>query len=610
MQIPSRSRFFIVLALIVLAGCQSSRNGTITYHVDLANAEQHTARISVTVDNVPGATAIFNMSRSSPGRYALHEFAKNVYDVVAQNGAGDTLTMRRPDGHRWIVDGHDGTVTFSYTLFADRADGTYAQIDRSHAHLNMPASFAWPELTEDRPIEITFAPSDTTHQVITQLFPVDGDPYTFTAPNLYYFLDSPTQVSASDVRVWTVGEGEASQRIRLSVHHNGTAEDVDELTSIARRIVDQTIAIFGEAPRFDGGEYTFIAAYLPWASGDGMEHRNSTILTRSLDFSGNVDRVIGTLAHEFVHAWNVERIRPSDLEPFDFMDANMTDALWFAEGFTSYYTPLLLRRAEAISDEAYAEALTRTLNTVDLSPGRHHFSAKEMSMQAPFVDAATSNDPTSRHNTFISYYTWGAAIGAALDLTLRTSFDLSLDGYMQAMWKTHGVDEVPYEVADLESVLAEYTGDAAFAEDFFDRFIAGHEMPDMAPLLAAAGMQWEPASTTQPFVGPASWTDTPGAAGATLATYTLEATPLYTAGLTRGDVVFRANDTAITSARDLEQLLENTKPGDVVQLDVRGRGKTFKTEVQIQSDPAHIVTLDANATDAQRAFRKAWLDPQ
>ena len=104
-------------------------------------------------------------------------------------------------------------------------------------------------------------------------------------------------------------------------------------------------AVFGEFPEFDGGTYTFLGDYVPWGGGDGMEHRNSTVVAEGASIKGNVRGVLGTVSHEFFHAWNVERIRPKTLEPFNFEDANMSGELWLAEGFTQYYGQLIMARA-------------------------------------------------------------------------------------------------------------------------------------------------------------------------------------------------------------------------------------------------------------------------
>ena len=109
----------------------------------------------------------------------------------------------------------------------------------------------------------------------------------------------------------------------------------------------ETIPIFGELPRFDNGTYTFLSDYLPWASGDGMEHRNSTVLSSPGALRNPAQRqgILGTVAHEFFHAWNMERIRSRAIEPFDFEDANVSSDLWFGEGVTSYFDDLIVHRA-------------------------------------------------------------------------------------------------------------------------------------------------------------------------------------------------------------------------------------------------------------------------
>ena len=199
-----------------------------------------------------------------------------------------------------------------------------------------------------------------------------------------------------------------------------------------------------------------------------MEHRNSTILTSTTSLAdGGMKNNIGTVSHEFFHCWNVERIRPKALEPFNFEEANMSGELWFAEGFTSYYTDLILCRAKLISPEEYVEDLSGTFNYVWNSPGTQFFSPIEMSYQAPFVDAATSVDPVNRENTFISYYYYGSVLGLALDLSLREN-GLNLDDFMKLVWNTYGKNEIPYTLENLKEILNRYAGQE-FGTQFFDK---------------------------------------------------------------------------------------------------------------------------------------------
>src|SRR5690606_8988480 len=155
--------------------------------------------ITVVYTSVPDGPLELRMSRSSPGRYALHEFAKNVYRVRAVDGAGRELTITRPNPYQWDVAGHDGTVRVTYTLFGDHADGTYTGIDLTHAHMNMPATFMWARGMGERPIAVTFRPpAGSEWRVATQLVAA-GEPGRYVAPHLQYFLDSPTELSAHDV---------------------------------------------------------------------------------------------------------------------------------------------------------------------------------------------------------------------------------------------------------------------------------------------------------------------------------------------------------------------------------------------------------------------------
>jgi len=145
----------------------------ITYQISFENAVHHEANITILFSDLPAGDLRIRMSRSSPGRYAVHEFAKNVYGFSAHDGEGNSLAVSRPNPHEWIVSGHTGTVTVSYTLFANHGDGTYSQIDETHAHLNIPATFAYAPDYDDIPIEIEVNPrDDLSWKVATQLKPL------------------------------------------------------------------------------------------------------------------------------------------------------------------------------------------------------------------------------------------------------------------------------------------------------------------------------------------------------------------------------------------------------------------------------------------------------
>ncbi len=598
-----------MFALAALAAAFILAPPPVRYEVSFPNTAHHEAAIAVTLADLPPGPVRFRMSRSSPGRYALHEFARNVYGVRAVDGEGKALRVTRPNPYEWTVEGHDGLVTLSYTLFADRADGTYSQFDRTHAHMNMPATFMWAPGYESRAIEVRFhAPEGSRWRVATQLFPTT-DPWTFTAPDLQYFFDSPTELSDFDLREWRVPGPTDSLTIRLAIHHTGTPEEVDRYAERVRSVVLEEIAVFGEPAPYDGGTYTFIADYLPWASGDGMEHRNSTVLSSSGSLAAAADRLIGTVSHEFFHSWNVERLRPRDLEPFDFTRANMARELWFAEGFTSYYTPLFLVRAGVLGPDRYPSRLSGGLDFVIRSPARAFSGPTGMSQQAPFVDAATAVDPDNRTNTFISYYTYGSVLGLGLDLTLRSRFERSLDGFMRHMWNAQGRGGIPYTVEDLERELGLFTGDPVFAADFFDRFVRGSELPDYGSLLARAGFLLRKVAPEQAWAGSASLTATPE--GLRVASGTRIGSPLYAAGLERGDLILSVEGRPVNRETDWQAVLAGHAPGDALELVFRSRGETRRVALHLAEDPRIEVVGFEEAgrelSDAMRTFRASWL---
>ncbi len=346
-------------------------------------------------------------------------------------------------------------------------------------------------------------------KVATQLHPTP-DPRTFTAGNLQYLVDSPVELSAFTLRTFNV-----DREFRVALHHDGSDADADRFAAALQKIVREERAVFGELPAFEA-PYTFISDFLPWADSDGMEHRNSTILTEParLRIADEQLGALSTAAHEFFHSWNVERIRPRSLEPFKLDAPNPSGELWFAEGFTSYYGPLIMQRAGLWGIDEFAGSLGNALDLVLRSPARKYRSAEEVSRFAQFVDAAVWVDPTNIDNNFVSYYDWGAVIGLGLDLSLRARTDhkVTLDDYMRRMWQefgratpaVEGTVARPYTMQDLRNVLAEVSGDRAFADDFFDRFVQGRDVVDYAPLLARAGLMLRKRNPGRPWIGDVS----------------------------------------------------------------------------------------------------------
>ncbi|MFD2561083.1 M61 family metallopeptidase [Aquimarina rubra] len=595
-------RFFLLFfsLFIIQSGYSQVRN---EYQISFENAVHHEANITAVFSNLESGTISLRMSRTSPGRYALHEFAKNVYDVKITDSRGKDVTVTRPNPHQWDVSGHDGTLNVSYTLFADRGDGTYSQIDETHAHLNIPATFMYIPTLKDRPVQVTYlVREDLNWNVATQLIPLGGN--KFLAPNLQYFMDSPAEISNHTVKEFKVDSRGTEYIIKLALHHQGTEEEADQYFEQIKAIVEQEKAVFGDYPNFDYGEYTFLACYMPNVSGDGMEHRNSTILTSKTSLAdGGMEKNIGTVSHEFFHAWNVERIRPISLEPFNFEEANMSGELWFAEGFTSYYTNLILCRAGIITQDEYIEGLSKTYNYVWNSPALQYFNPVEMSYQAPFVDAATSVDPTNRSNTFVSYYSYGSMLGLALDLSLRDEDDLNLDDYLKLVWTKYGKTEIPYTIENLFFTLREYAGES-FADDFFEKYIFDSQTPDFKKLLASVAI-YPKTDSKKAYLGvDIAFNDDDNAV---ISKYVKKGTPAYLAGLEKDDVIVAIDNQSFSDIDQFNEVLKKYKPGKKATVVYRRLSEEKKVLIKFGVNPEVEITQFSKPGKKALLKRENWL---
>jgi predicted metalloprotease with PDZ domain len=598
----------ILLFLILLNALNLSAQKAVEYKISFPNAVHHEAEIELLVQDVPAGALTFRMSRSSPGRYATHEFGKNIYNVKVFNGKGNVLELRQTEGDVYRVDNHDGTVKITYTIFGNWVDGTYLAIDETHAHLNMPAAFMWIPTMTDRPIRIKFDDLNRYGwKVATQLKSTENTD-SFTAPDLNYFMDSPVELSDHHLFSWTdINPDNTQQIIRISSHTTDNKEVVSNYAKMVERMVKEAKAVFGELPKFDHGIYTFLQDVNPGNAGDGMEHRNSTIITDPQSgIAGNEEDLLGTFSHEFFHAWNVERIRPRTLEPFNFSHANMSNELWFAEGFTQYYGNLILKRAGFLSEKQYKGVLSEILNGVFNSPGAASFSATQMSRRAVFVDAGVSIDRNNYANTFTSYYTYGAFIAMGLDLRLRSEFNLTLDDYMQALWKSHGKTEIPYTIPDLQKVLGNLTN-AAFAEDFFRKYINGTEKNDYVKLLANAGLELRKSDPGKASIGNLRLTLNPADSKYRVSAATLKGTAAYEAGIDFGDYILKIGNQELSNSIQLNDILKKYKPGQSISLVYESKGKLKNAMVNLkESETSELVEM-GNTSRQQIEFRNNWL---
>ncbi len=612
--------FAAIFSIAIVATAQPPAR-PIFYSISFPNAVHHEAEIVMLIPQEPEGNFKVRMSRSSAGRYATHEFGKNIYNVTAIDNKGKAVPLKQIEGDIYEVGSHPETVRISYTLFGNWTDGTYTSIDPSHAHLNMPATLMWVPGLEKRPIQIAFDDLEKYGwKVATQLKSEGGKVYS--APDMQYLMDSPTELSDYKINSWDVVNTDGkTEKINLTVHSDDSQAVIDNFAKMVQKMVLEEKAVYGELPSYDFGEYTFLDDVHPTVSGDGMEHRNSTCIVQPAEkIEGNEVWLLGTFSHEYFHSWNVKRIRPKSLEPFNFEHANMSSELWFAEGFTQYYGEMLLVRSGFQKIDQYTGTIAGLVNAVLNKPASKNYTAPQMSRYSVFADAGVSIDPNNNNNIFTSYYYYGGAIALALDLRLRSDFNLTLDDYMRTVWLNRGKVMKPYTIPDLQADLAQVTKNPKFAAEFFSKYINGLEKNDYETLLAKAGLLLRKIEAGKAWAGSLSIAQNRGRSGAARTTTTVglpilgstvQGTPVYKAGLDAGDVILKADGKDITDAKSFTDIVAAKNVGDKLTVAYKNRTGNHETTVTLEENPNYEVVTYEKAgktlSKEQETFRNNWL---
>jgi predicted metalloprotease with PDZ domain len=622
------ARALCLLALLALAPLASAAQDAnapaykVAYRLSMPNPSSHLFEVQLDVTGTAGAPYVeFQMPRWSPGRYAVFDFAKNVQDAWASSvcPAGAkceraSLPVERLDTQTWRVStkGEDG-VTFFYKVFADDLSGTFSQLDARHANFNGGSVFVYVVGHKQDPAFLKIeAPAGWK---IINGYSTRPDQSEFQFPNYDLLIDAPTEV-APDFTVQTFEVG--GRAYRIVVHSFGAEGGARaELLKSVERIVRVEV---GTMPAPDYEQYTFLFHFDPTARrGDGMEHLNSTqiIETGALAERDVLESAVSTAAHEFFHVWNVKRMRPVGLGPWDFTRPLVTQGLWIAEGFTNYYGKLSQRRAGLWDDEQLFKSYAGAIGGIENAPGSRRTSAVEASILAPFIDRSTNDQRTNLANTVVSYYPKGETLAIALDLLIRgrSKGRVSLDDVMRRGYEefylkspndSYYLKGRGYTIEEFQRLASEVAG--FDLSDFFRRHVYGVEPPPYDEALAYVGLRLtRTPEERRPSDAGLIITegDTPRQARVTAVQ---KASPAELAGLKPGDVLAQVGGREVTTADWLMAL--NAVPGASVPVVVRRAGQTLTFDLTLPNEAARAtyrIERDDKASTAALALREAWL---
>jgi predicted metalloprotease with PDZ domain len=621
-------RMVIALPLLAALGAIASAQQnpplrSITYRLSMPRPVSHLFEVTMEIEMPSDSEARsldFQMPKWSPGRYAVFDFAKNVQEFQALSGICPPLAkcktaprlVTRKDDQTWRVSTEGiSNLTVKYKVFGNDLSGTFSQLDPRHANYNGGCVFMYVVNHKPDPVKLEIVPPKGWRIVNGRMDHNDQREWQF--PNYDIMIDTPTEISPD----WTRDDFQVDgKQYRVIVHSFG--DEAGKRPALVRdieKIVRAQTAMWGP-PEFDS--YTFLIHFAADDhSDDGMEHLTSTQIIEpgALGEAGVYGDTLDLIAHEFFHVWNVKRLRPVELGPWDFTRPLNTRALWIAEGLTNYYGHIMLRRAGLWDDTRLLRSESETITKIENAPGSHLMSAEDSSLSAPFLDDAPHAQRTNLTNTSISYYPKGELIGMVLDLMIRgrTHGKSSLDDVMRRMYDefylkspnaTYYLRGRGYVSEDFQRVASEVAG--YDLSDFFERHIRGVEILPYDEALAYLGLRLIRAQAQAPFnVGIEVDWETSGSLriGAVR-----NGSPAEDAGLQPGDEIIWLGRRAIARENWLVSL-SRFKEGDRVPITVKRDRRTIQTNLVLGPPERFEYKIDENrdATREQRALRQAWL---
>ncbi len=456
------------------------------YHVELHHLHAHQYRVTLRIAT-PAAQQLVSLPVWIPGSYLVREFAKNLQELNARQN-GQPIAVQQLSKHQWQLDcSANAPVELSYLVNAYDTSVRTAWLDQRRGFFNGTSLLLRVHGQEAQPHQLRISPSAQVPdwKLATGLSAVEVDAQgfgTYTAGNYDELVDCPVEMG----NFWSSSFTARGVPHRFVVAGAPASFDGERLLRDTQKICEAEIDFWGVAPH---SSYVFMLNVTHDGYG-GLEHCNSTALicSRSDLPRQGVDKasdgyvqLLGLISHEYFHTWNVKRLRPAELVPYNYDQENYTELLWFFEGFTSYYDDLLLRRAGLIDNATYLKLITKTLNQVQQTPGRKVQSVAQSSFDA-WVKYYRQDENTA--NATVSYYTKGALVAMSLDLKLRQEGQTTLDAVMRALWQR--CQGSAMSEADVLTVLQALTGRSWEAE--LQVWVHGTQELPVTDLLAAHGV--------------------------------------------------------------------------------------------------------------------------
>ncbi|MFI5096627.1 MAG: M61 family metallopeptidase [Candidatus Acidiferrales bacterium] len=619
---------FLALASLLVSSKSVFAAEPVCYELGFRKWNTHLLDITIRANGLDGKAAQFAMPYWAPGVYIVEEFATNVQGFFATDPSGRALPWHKVDGSTWQIDlnGSSGVVAH-YLFYANGMPIRGAQYDERHAAMTGAAIWMYLVNGKDRPAELAVKKSQLpANWKIATALPKTAE-NTFAAQNYDWFADCPIEISDYQEKSFnTLGT-----TYHVVVHDEADSGDYTRFTEDLGKVVEKgVVPILAPAVRASGSpldapfsEYWFLIHISTNGFGAGVEHLTSTMImmgqgwddhsATNHDFLSDVEEYkIDLATHEFFHAWNVKRLRPRELGPFDYSRQVHTSSLWISEGLTNYFTWLAILRSAYWKPQTYLDHIARVITGLESEPGRKERSIAETSYDTWFGfsgSGAGGFGPSFSNNlanTSYSYYDSGQILGVLLDLEIRhaTNNRKSLDDWMQLMYRRFALPKPGFEPEDAIKAASDVTG--TDMSEFFHRYVTGKEELPYRRDFGYAGIQVEKVYSNKAWIGAEVRQDR-NAGGAYLANV-VPGSPAENDGLDRGDVILAVDGRAVDS-RGFGAELASRKPGDRMLLTLNRHGVLRQVAVTTAANPypEYELKLMDNPDGAQKTIYDSML---
>ena len=564
------SRFLLLLLLWLPFAMQASK---LTYHLSMPQPNSHYFAVKIDIQENTAAVQEFKLPVWTPGSYLVREFSKNLNQVRAIDAQGKELTVKKKAKNAWEVRCNGATsYTVFYEVYAFELSVRTPFLDNTHGFVAGAGVFMYTEETRYQNGILHIHPHATFKKISTALviadFKSEPSDQTFLFDDYDQLVDSPIEIGNQQEFSFMA----AGVRHRVAMYGEANY-NIAELQRDMAKVVESATAVFGSNPNQD---YLFIVHNVKDGQG-GLEHKNSCVLSVSRwTYTGsNYLGFINLVAHEYFHLWNVKRIRPIELGPFNYDQECYTSLLWVMEGITSYYDELLLLRAGFYTKADFLNKLQSQINYVEGSPGSRVQPVAHASFDA-WIKAYRPNENSS--NTTMTYYSRGAVIGAVLDAYLiqRSKGKQSLDGFMQLLYQKYALDlKRGFSETEFEQELANYCGEDMHA--FFTQYVNGTAIIPYQKYFEPMGLKVTDQTSVLTNFGAAL------EPGNVLKVRTVRSgSAAEDAGISVGDEIIGCDGFRIDKA-GLENKYNNLQPGVSMELLLSRDGKLFSTKLVMKT---------------------------